>query len=184
MYCLDPSFCACFVKRASQFPSTRSQPSIRSLQCASIFLASLQARCDGSKRVAHLIDGGRVRRLRKQRQHTQNRSQQVLKFALVLGVLFIPGVLPCVAQPKPDSAATLEIYGFAMLDNGYNAGTIDPNWFDVMRPSKLPAFNDEFGRNANWFAGVRQTRLGFRADIPAGKHVVKAVVDFDFFGVG
>ena len=71
-----------------------------------------------------------------------------------------------------------------MLDNGYNAGQIDPNWFDVMRPSKLPSFTDEFGRNGNWFAGARQSRLGFKATIPAGKHVVKAVVDFDFFGVG
>jgi hypothetical protein len=116
------------------------------------------------------------------------------------------GILPCHAQPKQESgpkteeeqppdppppsptqippAASLEIYGFAMVDNGYNAGTIDPLWFDVMRPSKLPAFNNEFGRNGNWFAGVRQSRLGFKTYIPIGKHVLKTVIDFDFFGVG
>ncbi len=71
-----------------------------------------------------------------------------------------------------------------MLDNGYNAGQIDPDWFDVMRPSKLPAFKDEFGRNGTWFAGARQTRLGFRTYIPLAKHVLKTVFDFDMFGVG
>jgi len=59
--------------------------------------------------------------------------------------------------PQPQDER-LDIYGFAMLDNGYNFGTIDPNWFDVVRPVKLPSFKDEFGRNGNWFAGVRQTR--------------------------
>lgn len=71
-----------------------------------------------------------------------------------------------------------------MLDNGYDAGQIDPNWFDVMRPTKLPAFKDEFGKSGVWFAGVRQTRLGFKASIPTSNHIVKAVFDFDMFGVG
>ena len=71
-----------------------------------------------------------------------------------------------------------------MVDMGYNAGQIDPNWFDVMRPTKLPAFNDEFGRNGTWFAGVRQSRLGFKAYVPIGKHILKVVWDFDMFGVG
>jgi hypothetical protein len=53
-----------------------------------------------------------------------------------------------------------------------------------MRPSKLPASPDEFGRNGSWFAGVRQTRLGFKAYIPFAKHQVKVVFDFDMFGVG
>src|SRR5262249_26216852 len=38
----------------------------------------------------------------------------------------------------------LEIYGYTMLDMGYNFGNIDPAWFDVMRPSKLPAFPNQF----------------------------------------
>jgi hypothetical protein len=86
--------------------------------------------------------------------------------------------------PQTRPTAHLDIYGFAMADTGYNAGQIDPNWFDVMRPSKLPSFKNEFGRDGNWFAGARQSRLGFKAEVPAGKHVIKVVVDFDFFGVG
>jgi hypothetical protein len=39
----------------------------------------------------------------------------------------------------------LEVYGFIQLDAGYNAKAIDPDWFDVMRPSKLPSYSGEFG---------------------------------------
>jgi hypothetical protein len=147
-------------------------------------------------------------RSRTHTQGTRYQTRLALIIALVFGALGPPGVFPCVAQPRQDldpmveegalpsgsaapspppqtaaqtrPAANLEIYGFGMLDNGYNAGQIDPNWFDVMRPSKLPAFDGEFGRNGNWFAGARQSRLGFKAEVPAGKHVIKTVVDFDF----
>jgi hypothetical protein len=44
-------------------------------------------------------------------------------------------------DPVPDDPKTrLEIYGFTMLDNGYQFETNDPLWFDVLRPTKLPAF--------------------------------------------
>lgn len=95
-----------------------------------------------------------------------------------------PPLPPLPPPPQVSLPAYLEIYGFAMLDNGYNAGQIDPNWFDVMRPSKLPAFKGEFGQNGSWFAGARQSRLGFKANIPAGKHVLKVTFDFDMYGVG
>ena len=46
---------------------------------------------------------------------------------------------------------TLDLYGFAMLDTGYQSGQNDPDWFDVLRPTKLPAFADEFGEDGEWF---------------------------------
>ena len=52
------------------------------------------------------------------------------------------------------------IYGFAMLDIGHNFKQINPNWFDTMRVTKLPSFEDEFGQDNSTFAGVRQSRLG------------------------
>jgi hypothetical protein len=33
---------------------------------------------------------------------------------------------------------SVDFYGFAMLDSGYDFGQIDPAWFDVIRPTKLP----------------------------------------------
>ena len=62
---------------------------------------------------------------------------------------------PASPAPAPAAAATaeepdatkLEIYGFAMLDGGYDFGHVgDPAWFDTLRPTKLPAFDDQFGK--------------------------------------
>lgn len=65
-------------------------------------------------------------------------------------------------QKKSASESTMDIYGYAMTDSGYNFGTIDPNWFDVVRPTKLPAFANEFGPNGQAFFSVRQTRFGLK----------------------
>src|SRR6188508_644005 len=54
----------------------------------------------------------------------------------------------------------MDIYGFAMLDMGYQFKQNDPAWFDVLRPTKLPAFEDQFGADGHWFSSVRQSRFG------------------------
>ena len=60
------------------------------------------------------------------------------------------------------------------LDIGYDFGHIgDPLWFDVLRPTKLPAFPDEFGRGPRTFAGVRQTRFGTTWELPTSVGTVK-----------
>ena len=84
------------------------------------------------------------------------------------------------AEPKP----SLEIYGFAMLDMGYQAKQNDPNWFDVVRPTKLPSLPDEFGRDGRWFSGVRQSRLGVRSTLPTELGDVNTVFEFELFGTG
>jgi hypothetical protein len=45
-------------------------------------------------------------------------------------------------------------------DIGHDFKQINPNWFDTMRVTKLPSFENQFGRDHNTFAGVRQTRFG------------------------
>ena len=61
----------------------------------------------------------------------------------------VAGSLSVCAQDQPseatiptdaDKAAHLDIYGFAMLDTGYDFKQNDPNWFDVVRPTKLPSW--------------------------------------------
>src|SRR5262245_16416442 len=47
---------------------------------------------------------------------------------------------PAQDAQKAEATPRLDIYGFAMLDMGYQTGQNDPNWFDVLRPTKLPAF--------------------------------------------
>jgi len=87
------------------------------------------------------------------------------------------------AQPKEEKPE-VDIYGFAMMDLGYNFGQIDPNWFDVVRPTKLPAFHNEFGHDGVLFAGVRQSRFGIKSTLPTKYGDFKAVFEFELFGVG
>lgn len=92
---------------------------------------------------------------------------------------------PQAAPVAPEPALPrLDIYGYTMLDNGENFGRIDPLWFDVVRPSKLPSFSGEFGRDYNWFSSVRQSRLGFKGFIPTSRGPINTIFEFELFGTG
>jgi hypothetical protein len=93
------------------------------------------------------------------------------------------------ADPAPDPApaqarATMEIYGFAMLDIGHNFKSINPKWYDTMRVSKLPKFEGEHGKDNSAFASVRQSRLGVKATTPTALGDLKTTFEFEMFGVG
>jgi hypothetical protein len=79
---------------------------------------------------------------------------------------------------------SFEIYGFITTDAGYNFNSIDPNWFDVMRPTKLPKFQGEFAPDGNVFFSVRQTRFGVRNISNTKKGELKIQIDFDLMGFG
>ena len=85
---------------------------------------------------------------------------------------------------QEEDKKTMEIYGFIMMDAGYNADQIHPDWYDVVRPSKLPAFKNEFGTDGQTYFSVRQTRLGLKNYIqtPAGE--LKTHFEFEMFGTG
>ncbi|WP_239490985.1 DcaP family trimeric outer membrane transporter [Luteitalea sp. TBR-22] len=87
-------------------------------------------------------------------------------------------------QPQPAAKPSMEIYGFAMLDIGHNFNTINPNWSDTMRVTRLPSFPGEFGQDNNAFAGVRQSRLGVRTSVPTDLGELKTQFEFELFGVG
>jgi hypothetical protein len=97
---------------------------------------------------------------------------------------------PAPNQPPPAENHTgplntkMNIYGYAMTDTGYNFGRIDPLWFDVMRPTKLPAVHGEFGANGDWFFGVRQSRFGVKTETPTPLGDFKTIFEFELFGVG
>jgi hypothetical protein len=91
---------------------------------------------------------------------------------------------PSEESETPVPERSLDIYGHAMLDTGYNFGSIDPNWFDVMRPTKLPAFKGEFGPNGSVYFSVRQTRFGVKTTLPTPYGDLKTLFEFELFGVG
>ena len=80
--------------------------------------------------------------------------------------------------------STFTIYGFAMLDAGYQFKQNDPNWFDVIRPTKLPAFRDQFDPDGKVYYGVRQSRLGVKSSTPTKYGELKTQFEFELFGTG
>ena len=94
---------------------------------------------------------------------------------------------PAGLAPKPQDKtgeSTFEIYGFAMLDAGYQFKQNHPDWFDVVRPTKLPSFPNEFAPNGNTYFGVRQSRLGVKSSTPTKYGELKTQFEFELFGTG
>jgi hypothetical protein len=79
---------------------------------------------------------------------------------------------------------TVSFYGFLMTDTGYDFRQVDPNWFDVVRPTKLPSFNNEFAPSGNVYAGVRQTRFGVKSSTPTRYGDLNTIFEFELFGTG
>lgn len=87
------------------------------------------------------------------------------------------------AQDTPKEKS-FEVYGFAMMDVGYNVNQIHPDWYDVVRPTKLPSYDNEFGLDGNVFFGVRQSRLGVKSWTPTSMGELKTQFEFEMFGTG
>jgi len=106
---------------------------------------------------------------------------------VLAGSLLLALPLAGVAQKeKPPLKPTFDIYGYVMTDMGFQANENDPLWFDVLRPTKLPSFHDEFGEGGRWFASVRQTRFGVKAHIPTNHNgdTIQTIFEWELFGVG
>ncbi len=87
--------------------------------------------------------------------------------------------------PLPaEQGTTLDLYGFVMLDSGYDFGTNNPDWFDVERPTKLNAFPGEFGPDGKVFFGVRQTRFGVKTSTPTTLGDLTTRFEFELYGTG
>ncbi len=106
-----------------------------------------------------------------------------LRLLVIVAVL---AAIPCAASAGDNllGRTAMEIYGHVMLDMGYQVGQSNPDWFDVMRPSMLPIYEDQFGVDGHFYNSVRQTRLGFRTTTPVDDHELKTIFEFELFGVG
>lgn len=97
----------------------------------------------------------------------------------------IPTTSPA-PPPQQDGKgeSTFQIYGFAMLDAGYQFKQADPKWFDTVRAVKLPAFRDQFAPDGNTYFSVRQTRFGAKSTTPTKYGELKTIFEFELFGTG
>jgi hypothetical protein len=105
------------------------------------------------------------------------REKSLLSVATILAL----GAGPALAEVGDTS---LDVYGFAMLDTGYQSGQNDPDWFDVVRPTKLPSFENEFGEDGEWYSSVRQSRFGVKTDTETELGNLHTIFEFEMFGVG
>src|SRR3981081_4088688 len=85
---------------------------------------------------------------------------------------------------ETEKKSSIDIYGFVMLDSGYDFKQENPNWFDVLRPTQLPSFKGEFAPDGNVFAGVRQSRFGVKSSTPTEFGDLNTIFEFELFGTG
>lgn len=78
----------------------------------------------------------------------------------------------------------IDLYGHVMLDTGYDFKRNDPDWFDVVRPTKLPAAPTDFLPNGKVYFSVRQTRFGVKSSTPTRFGDLKTWFEFELFGTG
>ena len=89
------------------------------------------------------------------------------------------------SPPLPaEHGTTLDLYGFVMLDSGYDFKTNNPDWFDVVRPTKLNASPGEFGPDGKVYFGVRQTRFGVKTSTETPVGDLNTRFEFELFGTG
>jgi hypothetical protein len=100
--------------------------------------------------------------------------------ACVLGL----AVLAPTAEAQNATGPTFDIYGFVMADMIFEFGQSNPDWFDALRPSKLPSVDDEFGKDGRFYAGIRQSKFGLKSTLPTGIGQLKTTFEFDLYGVG
>src|SRR5678815_3561549 len=102
---------------------------------------------------------------------------------LLVFILCVINAAGAYAQ-EPAAEKKLDIYGFVMMDAGYNMGQIDPGWYDCVRPTKLAATRDQWAPDGTFYMSVRQTRFGVKGYTPTSLGLLKTQFEFELFGVG
>jgi hypothetical protein len=85
---------------------------------------------------------------------------------------------------RAEGESKVDFYGFVMMDAGYNDQGIDPQWFDVQRPTKLATIKDGWGKDGNTFFSARQTRFGVKTTTPTEMGDLFTQFEWEMFGVG
>jgi len=98
-------------------------------------------------------------------------------------MLLFKGIIIVSAQEQ--RPIEVEFTGMFWLTNTYNFQSSDPNWFEMLRPSKLL---DEQGRpyadNGQFSIGVRPSRIGFNTRQSTNKGDIVTRFELDLVGGG
>ncbi|MDX8337863.1 DcaP family trimeric outer membrane transporter [Draconibacterium sp. IB214405] len=101
---------------------------------------------------------------------------------LCLGSLLLLSTAQLTAQDENKSH--LLISGQVMTDAGYNFNQVNPDYFDVMRPTQLPAYKNEYGTDGTMFFGVRQSFFRVQSFTSTKYGELMIHFAFDLFGSG
>ena len=63
------------------------------------------------------------------------------------------------AQTPPDAKPSIEIYGFGQVDAIADFNQNNPDWYDVVRPSRLPNVAKQFGEDGHFYMSERSSVL-------------------------
>jgi hypothetical protein len=107
-------------------------------------------------------------------------GQKQIALATIIMIALLAGKV----QAQDEQKKLMDIYGFIMMDAGYNFDQIHPDWYDVVRPTKLPTVPNQYGTDGNFFFSVRQTRFGVKNyfETPLGELFTQ--FEFEMFGTG
>lgn len=84
-----------------------------------------------------------------------------------------------------DADKTMEVFGYVMMDSGYDFGKMNPDWYDTMRPTQiLDKDGNEYQNQGSYYMSVRQTTLGIKNYFSTTLGTVKTYFEFDLFGMG
>jgi hypothetical protein len=112
------------------------------------------------------------------------RNIRVLVLAGMAAALLLPLATAWAEEGVEEAKPRFDLYGFVMTDAGYRTGQIDPDWFDVIRPTKMASYEDEFGPDGETYFSVRQTRFGTKAWFPTKAGELFTVFEFELYGTG
>src|SRR3954469_11791047 len=84
----------------------------------------------------------------------------------------------------PERQLSMELYGFVMTNVIYDFKQMDPKWYDILRPTKLPAYENQFAPNGQVYFSMRQTRFGIRGNATTPWGAFKTWFEFDLLGSG
>jgi hypothetical protein len=107
---------------------------------------------------------------------------KVLAITALTASLLAPAVWA--QEGEEEAKPRFDLYGFVMTDVGYRTGQIHPDWFDVIRPTKMASLKDEFGPDGSAYFSVRQTRFGVKSWLPTKLGEVKTIFEWELFGTG
>jgi hypothetical protein len=117
---------------------------------------------------------------------TQHRTAtRVLVFlAFVAAYRASPAQTRASAPDSQTKRPRIEFFGQLVTDGIYDFNVVDPEFYDVLRPTQLPAFEGEFGPDNHSYFSVRPTRFGVRTAIATKAGDVEGIFDWELFGTG